>query len=381
MNTADGVDTDTAPTSPHQRRWHPLLRQWSIIATGSAARPWQGATTKAPATDTPKHDENCYLCPRVKRSSGQYNPDYTAPWAFDNDFPSLDPTPEPGNRLDVAAASADATSVEVDPAAGAKNYLAASADARGTCRVLCWHPRHDLTLADIDTDAMQQVVQLWTEEFRRLSARDDIAQVTIFENKGVETGVSNLHPHGQIYATGFVTATGSQMRESQAAYSQANSGSSLLPELLGQPEVRELIVDSNEYFITLVPFAARFAYETWIVPRTHTGTLAAMSEPQLTALALSYQRQARRYDLLFGRPAPNITLLHNAPVDAHPDNQFCCFHLAMQPPLREPDKLKFLAGFESAAGNIINPVLPELAAERLRQCDPDTHAACQQGTS
>ena len=123
----------------------------------------------------------------------------------------------------------------------------------------------------------------------------------------------------------------------------------------------------------IVPFAARFAYETWIVPHRHVNSLAQMHANELSELAQLYQNQVKRYDLLFKRVAPNITLIHNAPCDtdsgdAHM-NAHWCFHLAYQPPLRDPEKMKFLAGFESGTNNIVNPVQPELAAAQLRLID------------
>ena len=130
-----------------------------------------------------------------------------------------------------------------------------------------------------------------------------------------------------------------------------------------------LVVERGERFSVVVPWAARFAYETWIVPHRHVASVGEMDDEELAELLGLYQRQVRRYDVLFARSAPNVTLLHNAPCDDHADNAHWCFHLAFHPPLREPDKMKFLAGFESGANNIVNPVQPERAAARLREVD------------
>jgi len=162
------------------------------------------------------------------------------------------------------------------------------------------------------------------------------------------------------------------MRDSQATYARKHNAP-LLQQLLQQPEYSgqaadSLLIEEGEWFKTIVPYFARFAYETWVVPKQHTNFISDLSDNQLAELALLYQRQVKRYDVVFQRSAPNITLLHNAPSDDHADNKWCCFHIAMQPPLREPDKLKFLAGFESGAGNIVNPSIPEVAAKQLREC-------------
>ena len=216
---------------------------------------------------------------------------------------------------------------------------------------------------------MSAAVKLWKSEYERLSQTQGIANVLIFENKGVEIGVSNLHPHGQIYATDFVTDTANRMRQAQVQHAKNNQGASLLLDLLQDTHTQQkLVVEAGSLFSVIVPFAARFAYETWIVPHRQVSSLAEMTDAETIELGILYQRQVRRYDLLFKRSAPNITLLHNAPC-ADEDaqlNKHWCFHLAFHPPLRDPEKLKFLAGFESGSNNIVNPVQPEQAAEQLR---------------
>ncbi len=332
-----------------QRRWQPLLGQWVVVSARSAGRPWSGATSNGTTERAASHDPDCYLCPRVRRANGTDNLDYQGPLAFDNDFPSL--------------------SMEA-PASINDDALLAVAPAHGRCRVLCWSERHNATLASLSTTELEQVVRLWRDEYVMLAAQPDIGNVLIFENKGTEIGVSNLHPHGQIYATSFVTDTATRMREHQAAWSRKQAGSSLLQSLLHHPHTTDTLhVDGDEHFSVIVPFAARFAFETWIVPNRHVMSLADMSDAELDSLGQLYQRQVRRYDLLFDRVAPNVSLLHNAPTDHHPDNHHWCFHLAFHPPLRDPDKLKYLAGFESGSNNIVNPLCPEEAASRLRSID------------
>ncbi len=339
-----------------ERRWQPLLEQWVIISAASSGRPWSGATVADTKPQQPVHDPDCYLCPGVTRASDVVNPDYTAPMAFNNDFASL--------------AASDAITAESDNT----DDLCRKAPSNGVCRVLCWSPQHNTTLANLSEQEMIQVAGLWQQEYATLSAKPDIYNVLIFENKGTETGVSNLHPHGQVYATGFVTETAQRMRDSQQRYRQLH-GKPLLQTLVARPEYHEaLLVERTADFVTIVPYAARFAYETWVVPTRHVNSIAQLSNAELAELALVYQRQAKRYDVLFERSSPNVTLLHNAPCDKHDGNADWCFHIAMQPPLRDPEKLKYLAGFESGSANIINPVPPEVAASQLRQCDEASRA-------
>ncbi len=343
-----------------QRRWHPLLSQWVLIAATSAKRPWSGATTTANRETGLAHDPDCYLCPRVTRANGQINPDYTEPFAFDNDFPSL-------------SFNADKENV---PGIDGSSPLTMTAPAHGKCRVLCWSPRHDETLASISTESMQQVVRLWQTEYKNLAADPSIKDVLIFENKGKEIGVSNLHPHGQIYAMSFISDKAARMRAAQTGYAQSHAGESLLQAILANAHTTtELLVDKGQYFSIIVPFAARFAYETWIIPHRTFASVADMTEAETKELAALYQTQVRRYDLLFERSAPNITLLHNAPCDEDIQNEHWCFHLAFQPPLRDANTLKYLGGFESGSNNIVNPVQPEHAARVLRDIKPQATKA------
>ncbi len=341
-------DQTTGSCNNWQRRWHPLLQQWVIISATTATRPWAGDVKKALDTHLPAHDPTCYLCPRVKRATGTTNPDYQGAYAFDNDFPTLS---------EHAPVSEDHTDV-----------LLTHAPATGRCRVLCWSENHNDTLASLSRNKVIKAAQLWKDEYIALSALPDIAQVLIFENKGVEIGVSNLHPHGQIYATSFVTDTAVRMRDAQSQYAQENHGESLLQNMLESEHVQnELLVEKNQHWSVIVPYAARFSFETWIVPHRKLASLADATDDEMQELALCYQRQVKRYDALFQRSAPNITLLHNAPCDDHADNQHWCFHLAFQPPLRDAEKLKYLAGFESGSNNIVNPMMPENAAKQLRE--------------
>ena len=331
-----------------------------LISPASSNRPWSGAVTAFTGSDQPAHDPECYLCPGVERASGATNPDYSAPWAFDNDFPSL------GGGENHAID-------QQDP-------LATQAPGGGVCRVLCWSATHNTTLAELPADQMQQVTRLWQHEYQTLAARPEIQNVLIFENKGIETGVSNLHPHGQIYATVFVTDTALRLRRAQHQY-RLQHNAPLLQQMIRRPEYqRELLLEKGEHFIALVPFAARFAYESWIVPLRHVSSIAELTPAELDELASMYQRQAQRYDQLFRRPSPNVTLLHNAPCDHDEANADWCFHIAMQPPLRDADKLKYLAGFESGSGNIVNPVAPEAAAAAMRACSTQS-ATCRQAQS
>ncbi len=342
------MNDSEAATGNWERRWHPLLEQWVIIAANTTARPWSGLTAERKVEVQPAHDANCYLCPGVTRANGEVNPDYIGPRAMDNDFPSL--------------------AVHAPRPNGGSDSLLRREAALGRCRVLCWSEQHNVTLPDLSIEQMRKVVDLWCEEHKTLSADPAIKQVLVFENKGVEVGASNLHPHGQIYAYPFVTDHGRRMRGSQTKYAAENNNQSLLGDLLVHPDCAANLVEQSSHCSVIVPFSARFSYETWIIPHRKVAMISDLTDEELTDLAGVYQRQARRYDGLFQRSAPNITLLHNAPCDNSAENEHWHFHIAMQPPLRDLEKVKFLAGAEAGSNNIVNPLQPEIAAEQLRNC-------------
>lgn len=319
------------PTS--QKRMHPYLREWVIFAPATDVRPWNGAVVKVEEQVGPIHDPGCHLCPGARRSTGVENPRYAGTFVFDNDFASL--------TLD--------------------------AQARGVCRVVCFDPRHNVTLADMAPREIEGVLRTLAEQFRDLSSIAGMEYVMIFENKGKEIGVSNPHPHGQIYAMDFVPRIPWTMYESANAF-QARQGRCLFCEELAR-ELAEgtRVVARNQHFVAFVPAFARFKYEIHLMPLRHVPSITSLDATELRALAELYGKLLRGYDTLFARRIPNITIYYNAPCKPGLDVAPWHFHIQFLPPLRAADKLKYLAGIETGGGNIVNPSLPEASAEELRR--------------
>src|SRR5882672_4774981 len=167
---------------PH-RRLNPLTNEWVLVSPHRAQRPWEGAVEKLPPSSQPQYDPSCYLCPGNSRAGGARNPPYTGTYIFDNDFAALKPG-LPDDRLDLEN----------------KGLIVAEGEP-GICRVMCFSPRHDLTLSTMAPAELEQVILTWTEQFRDLGARPEINHVQIFENRGAMMGASNPHPHCQIWAT------------------------------------------------------------------------------------------------------------------------------------------------------------------------------------
>jgi UDPglucose--hexose-1-phosphate uridylyltransferase len=327
------------------RRFNPLTGEWVLVSPHRTNRPWQGQTESTSASLVPVHDPACYLCPGNLRANGERNPDYEDVFAFDNDFAALLPN---------AAAS------EIDEAG-----LIVARRESGICRVVCFSPRHDLTLSRMGVDDIAKVVALWREEFIRLDALDDVGAVQIFENRGAMMGASNPHPHCQIWAT--QSEPNELVKESarQRLYFEERK-SCLLCDYLALEETHgERIICENDAFVALVPFWATWPFETMLLPRRHFAALDDIKVPEQSALADILSRMTRCYDNLFATPFPYSMGFHQRPSDGGAHSHWH-FHGHFYPPLlRSATVRKFMVGFE-LLGSPQRDITPESAAERLR---------------
>jgi UDPglucose--hexose-1-phosphate uridylyltransferase len=332
------------PPRPSVRRWNPVLGEWVIIAPATAARPWNGALVSPAASELPEYDPECYLCPGVTRAGGKVNPPYTDVHVFDNDFPSL--------------------SMENPCGEG---YSGHDIPAYGMCRVVCFSPKHHVTLPVMSTEEVCRVMAAFRDQFAELSSIPGIEHVMLFENRGKIIGVSNPHPHGQIYATGFVPRIPAVRYENARRY-RLDTGKCLFCAVLeNELQDGKRIVSRNEHFVAFVPYFARLAYEVMLLPRRHVAAITELSDRELRSLAEIHREVMIRFDNLFTMPFPNITVFQNCPCAPGTDPRPYHFHIEFLPPLRSHDKLKYMAGFESGGGTIVNPALPDESAEALRQ--------------
>lgn len=331
---------------PSIRRWNPILGEWVIIAPTTAGRPWSGSMVFPVKNDLPEHDPSCYLCPGVKRAGEAVNPDYHGVYVFDNDFPSFS-----------LAYSLD----ETEP-----NHLG-DIPARGVCRVVCFSRRHNTTLPEMSVREVHEVVCAFRDQYRELSSVPDIAHVMIFENRGQVIGVSNPHPHAQIYATDFVPRIPAARYENARCHMEERGVCLFCAVLDEELRDRRRVVAENDRFCAFVPHFARHAFEVMLIPRRHAHSISDLSEDELYSLAKIYREILIRYDNLFEAPFPNITVFQNPPCAAGLDPRPYHFHIEFLPPLRSRDKLKYMAGFESGGGTIVNPALPDDSARALRE--------------
>jgi len=330
------------------RRFNPLKREWVLVSPHRTQRPWQGQTEKKSTHVELAYDPECYLCPGNVRAGGARTERYASTYVFENDFAAL--------KSDAPRFSSDEDG---------KGLLVAEGES-GICRVICFSPRHDLTLAKMSVAEIRLVVDLWAEQCVELGARDDINYVQVFENRGAMMGASNPHPHGQIWASRSIPNEVVAELSGQREYF-AKTGTILLCEYLAMEEaLGERIVARNDSFITLVPFWAVWPFEVMILPRRHVERLEDFTETERNDFAAMLRTVTATYDQVFDTPFPYSMGLHTAPCDGlkHPEWQF---HVHFYPPLlRSASIRKFMVGYE-LLGSPQRDITPESAAETLRQ--------------
>jgi UDPglucose--hexose-1-phosphate uridylyltransferase len=339
---------------PH-RRFNPLLQEWVLVSPHRNDRPWQGHVDAPAADSAPQYDPRCYLCPGNERAHGVRNPPYTSTFTFDNDFPALLPQP--------AELGSQSSELRTENSELTTHELLIARGERGVCRVVCFSPRHDLTLARMSTSELRAVVKMWIDEYLALATIPWVEYALIFENRGAMMGASNPHPHGQIWATETVPNEPAREQDAFARY-QSRHGHCLLCEY-ARLEVKlvERIVCHNDAFLAVVPFWAVWPFETMLISRRHIGSLGEFNESERDALADILRRLLTRYDNLFEAPFPYSMGFHQQPIRQRGDWHL---HAHVYPPLmRSATIRKWIVGFE-LLGSPQRDLTPELAASRLR---------------
>jgi UDPglucose--hexose-1-phosphate uridylyltransferase len=332
-------------TQPH-RRYNPLTGEWMLVSPHRTQRPWQGQEEDTPPEDRPRYDPTCYLCPGNARASGRQNPDYTSTFVFDNDFPAL---------------LADTPSQEYNI-----NGLLVARSQRGVCRVLCFSPRHDLTLPEMDVAAIRQVVDVWSEQYEELGALSWVSHVQIFENKGAMMGCSNPHPHCQIWGTESLPLEPTEELSACGGYF-GEKGSCLLCDYLTlELEAGERLVCANDHFVVVVPFWAMWPFELLLLSRRHLSALTDLTSIERDALADILKRMTTRFDNLFKTSFPYSMGFHQRPTDggSYPGLHF---HAHFYPPLLRSATVRKVMVVYEMLGEPQRDITAESAAERLRQ--------------
>ncbi|MBZ0256172.1 UDP-glucose--hexose-1-phosphate uridylyltransferase [bacterium] len=337
---------------PH-RRWNPLLQEWVLVSPHRAKRPWVGQVEKTPPDSRPEYDPGCYLCPGNERAGGHQNPKYETTFVFDNDFSALLPdTPH-------------------EPEQQHCNHLVREQPETGVCRVICFSPQHNLTLAEMDIESIQTVIKVWRKQFAEIGARPDISCVTIFENKGAIMGCSNPHPHGQIWANRSVPTMQAKEAKSQASYFKKHGTPMLVDYLNWELEQETRILCQNDSFAALVPHWAVWPFEAMILPKRAVRTILELHDEEIADWAALLRALLIQYDNLFEVSFPYSMGIHQAPTDGESNRGFVMHQHFFPPLLRSATVKKFQVGYELSS-EPQRDITAEQAAERLRSL-PETH--------
>jgi len=329
------------------RRFNPLANEWVLVSPHRAERPWQGAIEKAQTTQLAQYEPSCYLCPGNQRAGGVRNPQYRSTFIFENDFAALK-TDAPEFRIDLDE----------------KGLLVAEGE-RGICRVMCFSPRHDLTLSTMNVSEIETVVRAWIEQSRELMAVPGMNHVQIFENRGDMMGASNPHPHCQIWATSSVPQMPARELQAQSEYRHERGVCLLCDYATLERDRQERIVCENESFLAIVPFWAVWPFEILLCGRRHFADVSQLNADEVTQLSAMLQQIVSGYDRVFDAPFPYSMGFHQAPCDGKPHLEWH-FHAHFYPPLlRSATVRKFMVGFEML-GTPQRDITPEAAAEKLR---------------
>lgn len=297
--------------------------------------------------ERPEYDPECYLCPGNIRAGGAKNPSYSKTFIFDNDFAALKRGVS-RERIDLLG----------------KGLIVAQGEP-GICRVMCFSPRHDLTLATLQASEIEEIIRTWTQQFRELGEIAGMNHVQIFENRGELMGASNPHPHCQIWASASIPEAAAKELAMQEKYFHERKTCLLCDCLAIESEQKLRIVCANEHFVALVPFWAVWPFEILVCSRRHLGSFLQFTEDEIASLGKLLKQIVSAYDRVFKVPFPYSMGFHQSPTDGekHPEWHF---HAHFYPPLlRSAAVRKFMVGFEML-GTPQRDTTPETAAERLR---------------
>jgi UDPglucose--hexose-1-phosphate uridylyltransferase len=334
--------------SPH-RRYNPLNGEWVLVSPQRTQRPWLGQVEKLSLAARPAYDPDCYLCPGNLRASGERNPQYASTFVFTNDFSAL--LPDPPIDEDVCHPLFRAQAVQ------------------GTCRVLCFSPRHDLTLPEMELSDIRRVVDLWADQVKELGAR--YRWVQIFENKGEMMGCSNPHPHGQVWAIDALPNEAAKEDHYQQVYFLENKRPLLMDYVVMECEQKERVVIENRHWTAVVPYWAVWPFEALLLPRRHVLHLDDLEDDEREDLAEILKRLLTCYDNLFEISFPYSMGWHGAP-GGDGEKHHWQLHAHFYPPLlRSATVKKFMVGYEMLA-EAQRDLTAEQAAQRLREL-PDEY--------
>jgi UDPglucose--hexose-1-phosphate uridylyltransferase len=333
---------------PH-RRYNPLTGDWIFVSPHRTRRPWRGREElSAEPLPTPLHDPDCYLCPGNLRANGERNPAYSTTHVFPNDYPAFLP-----HNPSIDASLSPLLQAHIQ---------------RGECRVICYSPRHDLTMAQMPTEQIREVIDTWARQVEELETR--WRWVEVFENKGELMGCSNPHPHGQIWASDFVPNEVVKELAQQRDWFRRHASSLLLDYAEQELNAEERLIVKNDHWLAVVPWWAAWPFETLLLPRRNVSRLPELIPAERDGLAHILGELLVAYDRLFDVSFPYSFGWHgdhpSTLAGLAPRWQAGQLHAHFYPPLlRSATIKKFMVGYEMLA-EVQRDITPEEAAAQLR---------------
>jgi UDPglucose--hexose-1-phosphate uridylyltransferase len=323
-------DADRVSGSPHLR-WHPLREEWVAYAPYRQERTFLPPPSFDPLAPTRDPDQPTEL------PAGDWEIA-----VFDNRFPTLVARP-----------------------AEPPEAIVPTASGTGACEVVVFTQENGGALGALPLARVELLIDVWAERTADLGARPEITYVMPFENRGVEVGVTLQHPHGQIYAYGFVPPIPAREHAAEQRHWAQHGRGLLATHLAAEERDGRRLLYRGPDALACVPACARYPFETWVAPRQAVPTLPELAPGQRRDLARALKTVLMQFDGLWQRPFPYVMVLHQAPTDGtpHPESHL---HFELYPALRSRNRLKYLAGTEVGAGMFANDVLPETAAAELR---------------
>jgi UDPglucose--hexose-1-phosphate uridylyltransferase len=318
-------------TTSSELRHDPFTDEWVVIADHRQTRTFLPSASQCP------------LCPTRDGLRSEVPASSYDVVVFENRFPSLAGTaPAPLPASDAGAL--------------------VSAAGTGRCEVVVFTDDHDAVLARLPPQRVRTLVDAWAHRSTELARQPGVEQVFVFENRGADIGVTLQHPHGQVYAYPFVPPRARQLANAARAHRARTGGCLVCDRLALELAADERVVLRGRAWSAVVPFAARWPFEVHVVPHRHVRSLPDLDDAERDELAVLWTDVLRRLDGVFDIEMPYIASWQQAPVreaDGHLFGQVLSLR-------RAPDKLKHLAGSESAAGAWVGDVRPETAARALR---------------
>ena len=327
------IPADRPPVA--EMRQDPLTGEWISIAAARQNR----------VMLPPKHLDP--LAPSSPANLTEVPSNYDVA-VFENKSPSFGPTLA-GDDFDADAQLAELASVG----------LGRTKPSIGRCEVVCFSPESEGSFASLSLSRARTVVEAWADRTTALSQLPGVQQVFPFENRGKDIGVTLHHPHGQIYSYPYITPRTAVLIRSVESY-----GPTLFQDILDFEQASDRVLLRGEHVTFFVPFAARWPLEVHMLPHRHVADLAETTPEERDEIAREYRRVLRAIDAIYDTPTPYIAAWHQAPINQHRDD--IRLMLQITSPRRAEDKLKFLAGSESAMGAFIGDVPPEATAGLLR---------------